>query len=165
MHFLIFCIFSSTSIFVVFRSIDRFGIPAFPVIVINSFAASILGFEAGYHTTADFMQLGLYPSCGIVWVFPPELDNLTVVCSTPMATTGATPLLRIEYMSLGFESPDSIFFLEKARESSLPGDNPYIILPDGSFLEAQAGVAAFTSLCCGVPTEKVGWGTIKSLYR
>lgn len=135
------------------------------IVYTNPSAASILGFEAGYHTTADFLQLGLYPPCGLVWVFPPELDNLTVVCSTPMATTEATPLLRVEYMSLGSESPDSIFYLEKARESSLPGDNPYIILADGSYLAAQAGVAAYTTLCCGVPTENMDWGMIKTLYR
>lgn len=44
MHFLFLCILSSTSIFVVFKSIDRQGIPAFPVIVINYLAATILGF-------------------------------------------------------------------------------------------------------------------------
>jgi drug/metabolite transporter (DMT)-like permease len=44
MLFLILCILSSTSIFVVFKSIDRFRIPSFPVIVINYLAASILGF-------------------------------------------------------------------------------------------------------------------------
>lgn len=44
MHFLIFCILSSTSIFIVFKSIDRFGLPAFPIIVINYLAATILGF-------------------------------------------------------------------------------------------------------------------------
>ncbi|MEN8201452.1 MAG: hypothetical protein ABFS28_02580 [Bacteroidota bacterium] len=44
MHFLILCILSSTSIFIIFKSIDRQGIPAFPVIVINYMVASILGF-------------------------------------------------------------------------------------------------------------------------
>ena len=44
MHFLILCILSSTSIFVIFRSIDHFGIPSFPIIVINYLVASILGF-------------------------------------------------------------------------------------------------------------------------
>lgn len=44
MHFLFLCILSSTSIFIVFKSIDRQGIPAFPVIVINYLAAAILGF-------------------------------------------------------------------------------------------------------------------------
>jgi len=44
MHFLILCILSSTSIFVIFKSIDRQDIPAFPVIVINYLIASILGF-------------------------------------------------------------------------------------------------------------------------
>jgi len=44
MHFLFLCILSSTSIFVIFKSIDRQGTPAFPVIVINYLAATILGF-------------------------------------------------------------------------------------------------------------------------
>jgi hypothetical protein len=131
----------------------------------NPSVTSILGFEAGYHTTAEFLQLGIYPPCGIIWTEMPELDNLYIACSSPIATTQATPLFRIEYMSLGFEAPDSVFYLEKARDSAQQGNNPYIILADGSLMEAQAGGPAFTSLCCGVPAVNVGWGTIKSLYR
>jgi len=44
MHFLLLCILSSTAIFVTFKTISRFNIPAFPVIVINYLAATILGF-------------------------------------------------------------------------------------------------------------------------
>lgn len=44
MHFLILCILSSTSIFVIFKSIDRQGLPSFPVIIINYLMASSLGF-------------------------------------------------------------------------------------------------------------------------
>jgi drug/metabolite transporter (DMT)-like permease len=44
MHFLLLCILSSTAIFIVFKSIERYNIPSFPVIVINYFAATILGF-------------------------------------------------------------------------------------------------------------------------
>jgi drug/metabolite transporter (DMT)-like permease len=44
MHFLILCILSSTAIFVTFKTINRLQIPAFPVIVINYLAATLLGF-------------------------------------------------------------------------------------------------------------------------
>ena len=44
MHFLLLCILSSTAIFVIFKTIDRFNIPSFPVIVINYLTATILGF-------------------------------------------------------------------------------------------------------------------------
>ena len=44
MHFLILCILSSTGIFIVFRSLERFSIPAFPVIVVNYLTATVLGF-------------------------------------------------------------------------------------------------------------------------
>ncbi len=44
MLFLILCILSSTSIFVIFKMLDRQGIPSFPVIVLNYLTASILGF-------------------------------------------------------------------------------------------------------------------------
>ena len=44
MHFLLLCILSSTAIFVIFKTIDRFKIPSFPVIVINYLCATILGF-------------------------------------------------------------------------------------------------------------------------
>jgi drug/metabolite transporter (DMT)-like permease len=43
MHFLILCILSSTAIFVTFKTINRLQIPAFPVIVINYLAATLLG--------------------------------------------------------------------------------------------------------------------------
>lgn len=44
MHFLLLCILSSTAIFVTFKSLHRLRIPAFPVIVINYLAATLLGF-------------------------------------------------------------------------------------------------------------------------
>jgi drug/metabolite transporter (DMT)-like permease len=44
MHFLILCILSSTGIFIAFKSIDRFNIPPFPVIIINYMVAAMLGF-------------------------------------------------------------------------------------------------------------------------
>ncbi len=44
MHFLLLCILSSTAIFVTFKTINRFHIPAFPVIVINYLVATLLGF-------------------------------------------------------------------------------------------------------------------------
>lgn len=43
MHFLILCILSSTGIFIVFKSIDRFRLPSLPVIVINYLTATLLG--------------------------------------------------------------------------------------------------------------------------
>lgn len=44
MHFLLLCILSSTAIFITFKTINRFHIPAFPVIVINYLVATLLGF-------------------------------------------------------------------------------------------------------------------------
>lgn len=44
MHFLLLCILSSTGIFVIFKSLNRFHLPSFPVIVINYLLACILGF-------------------------------------------------------------------------------------------------------------------------
>lgn len=44
MHFLFLCVLSSTAIFVTFKTINRFNIPAFPVIVINYLVATLLGF-------------------------------------------------------------------------------------------------------------------------
>lgn len=131
----------------------------------NPTVSSILGFEAGYHTTTDFLQVGLYPPCGILQPVVPELDNLTIICGTPLVTGPATPLYRIEYLYLGIGPVEATYYLEKARDSTQPGNNPYIILSDGSIMEVQAGDPAYTTLFCGVSTEKVGWGTIKSLYR
>ena len=44
MHFLLLCILSSTGIFIIFKSLDRFNIPSFPVIIVNYLLATILGF-------------------------------------------------------------------------------------------------------------------------
>ena len=44
MHFLLLCILSSTGIFIIFKSTDRFRVPSFPVIVINYLVATLLGF-------------------------------------------------------------------------------------------------------------------------
>ena len=44
MHFLLLCILSSTGIFIIFKLLDRLGIPSFPVIVINYLTATLLGF-------------------------------------------------------------------------------------------------------------------------
>jgi drug/metabolite transporter (DMT)-like permease len=45
MHFLLLCILSSTGIFIIFKSLDRFNIPPFPVIVINYLVATLIGFR------------------------------------------------------------------------------------------------------------------------
>ncbi len=131
----------------------------------NPSVDSILGFEAGYHTTAGFTQVGLYPPCGLITPVMPELDNLIVVCPVPIATTQATPLYRIEYLYLGVGSVETTFYLEKARESTQPGNNPHVILADESIMEVQAGQPAYTTLVCVLSTEKLVWGSIKSLYR
>ena len=135
------------------------------IVYTNPSVTSILGYELGYYTTSEFIQLGLLPPCGLIWIVPMDLENLFVTCGSPNPTSQATPLLRIDYLFMGYEDPDSIFYVEKARDSVLPGTNPYIILADGSFMEAQAGIPAYTTLCCGLPTEILGWGSVKSLYR
>jgi len=131
----------------------------------NPTVNSILGFEAGYYTTAGFLQLGIFPPCGIIWTVMPDLDNLYVTCAVPLATAQATPLFRIDYLYIGFEPLESVFYLEKARDSIQPGSNPYIILADGSPMEAQAADPAYTTTFCALATEPMGWGTIKSLFR
>jgi len=135
------------------------------VVYTNPSVTSILGYELGYHTTAEFLQLGLYPPCGLIWIDPPELDNLYVVCGDPVPTSAATVLLRIDYMALGYEDPEAVFYVDKASGSVQPGNNPHVILADGSLMEVQAHVPAYTTLCCGVPSEEMGWGSIKCLYR
>jgi drug/metabolite transporter (DMT)-like permease len=43
MHFLLLCIISSTGIYIIFKSIGRFHVPSFPVIVINYMVATWMG--------------------------------------------------------------------------------------------------------------------------
>lgn len=45
MQFLLLCILSSTGIFIVFKTLDRYNIPSFPVIVINYLVATLIGFR------------------------------------------------------------------------------------------------------------------------
>lgn len=60
MHFLLLCILSSTGIFIIFKTIDKAGIPSFPVIVINYLTATLLGFlvNAGEVTPDSIRQSG-----------------------------------------------------------------------------------------------------------
>ncbi len=66
MHFLILCILSSTGIFIVFKSIDRTGLPPLPVIVINYATATLMGmlitsqpFRLGSMVQRDWFPLSL----------------------------------------------------------------------------------------------------------
>jgi drug/metabolite transporter (DMT)-like permease len=73
MHFLLLCILSSTAIFVIFKTIDRLGIPSFPVIVINYLTATILGFlinaeEVSQNSIWDANWLSLSVIIGIMFI-------------------------------------------------------------------------------------------------
>ena len=70
MHFLILCILSSTGIFIVFKSIDRFNIPSFPIIVINYLVATILGFliNPGQPSWSAIRQMEWLPASMIIGI-------------------------------------------------------------------------------------------------
>ena len=73
MHFLLLCIISSTAIFVTFKTINRLGIPAYPVIVINYLVATILGFiintgDAGLSSILDSRWLPISIIIGIMFI-------------------------------------------------------------------------------------------------
>ena len=70
MHFLILCILSSTGIFIVFKSIDRFNIPSFPIIVINYLVATLLGFliNPGQAEWSSIRQTEWLPASMIIGV-------------------------------------------------------------------------------------------------
>ncbi|MEN8227195.1 MAG: hypothetical protein ABFS38_03500 [Bacteroidota bacterium] len=70
MHFLILCILSSTGIFVIFKSIERFGIPPLPIIVINYLIASALGFiiNPGYASFSSIMEMKWLPISIIIGI-------------------------------------------------------------------------------------------------
>ncbi len=135
------------------------------IVYTNPTPASILGFEAGLYTAGDpFFRLAMYPLCDMMWI-DPNPENLWMECPVPFTPTEATPLFRIDYLYLGSGVPESTFHLENASTPYWPGDNPHIVLADGSPFEVQAGYPAFTTSSCGVPTKSMDWGTIKTLYR
>jgi drug/metabolite transporter (DMT)-like permease len=70
MHFLILCILSSTGIFILFKVIDRIDLPAFPFIVINYLAATLLGFliHASPVFLADLRTVDWLPASVIIGV-------------------------------------------------------------------------------------------------
>lgn len=70
MHFLILCILSSTGIFIIFKVLDRMGLPAFPVIVINYLAATLLGFliHAGPVSLVDLRTVNWLPASVLIGV-------------------------------------------------------------------------------------------------
>jgi len=59
-------ILSSTGIFIIFKSIDQFDLPAFPVIIVNYLTAAGLGFLisrssplSAFHSGSDWLPLGI----------------------------------------------------------------------------------------------------------
>ena len=73
MHFLILCILSSTSIFVIFKALDRYRIPPFPIILLNYFFATIIGFllnpvEFSFSTLLGFDWLPVSVLIGILFI-------------------------------------------------------------------------------------------------
>ena len=70
MYFLLFCILSSTGIFVVFKSIERFGFPSFPIIVINYLTATILGFliNPGLASPGEIKEMDWLPISMIIGI-------------------------------------------------------------------------------------------------
>lgn len=73
MHFLLLCILSSTGIFVIFKTINRFAIPAFPVIVINYLTATLFGLlinssEAGVASALTANWLPISMIIGIMFI-------------------------------------------------------------------------------------------------
>jgi len=70
MHFLLLCILSSTGIFIIFKTLDRTGIPSFPVIVINYLTATLLGFlvNAGEVSVESIGHAGWLPMSVIIGI-------------------------------------------------------------------------------------------------
>ena len=70
MHFLLLCILSSTGIFIIFKTLDRVGIPSFPVIVINYLTATLLGFlvNAGEVSAESIRHAGWLPMSVIIGI-------------------------------------------------------------------------------------------------
>ena len=70
MHFLLLCILSSTGIFIIFKTLDRIGIPSFPVIVINYLTATLLGLlvNAGEVSAESIRHAGWLPMSVIIGV-------------------------------------------------------------------------------------------------
>jgi len=70
MHFLLLCILSSTGIFIIFKSIDRFQIPSFPVILVNYLLATIMGFaiNPGQARISEVRNMDWLPSSILIGV-------------------------------------------------------------------------------------------------
>jgi drug/metabolite transporter (DMT)-like permease len=73
MYLLLLCILSSTAIFIIFKIINRFNIPSFPVIVINYLVATILGFviysgDRGLDSILKSRWLGISIVIGILFI-------------------------------------------------------------------------------------------------
>jgi len=131
----------------------------------NPSVAEILGFEAGYYMTGNFLEVAVHWPCGIIWTVQPDLDNLYVACGEPFPAFPATPLVQFDYFYGGGGVPEGTFHVEKASGSAEPGPHPNIIRADGSLMNVEAGYPAYILSNCGLPAEKVEWGSVKTLYR
>lgn len=119
MHFLLLCILSSTAIFVIFKTISRFNIPAFPVIVINYLAATLLGFliykgETSLQSIPDARWLPLSIIIGIMFIlmfFLVALSTKKVGISVTTVAGKMSVIFPIVF-SLIIDTSDKLSFLK-----------------------------------------------------
>ena len=121
MHFLILCILSSTGIFVVFKSLERYSIPSFPIIVINYFAATMLGFfinrgQVTYNGIKEMDWLAMSVIIGILFIIMFFLVALSTRKAGISVTTVASKMSVIFpiVFSLIIDASDQISFIKIA---------------------------------------------------
>lgn len=121
MHFLILCILSSTGIFIVFKSLDRFRIPSFPVIVINYLVATLLGFLINHNqvnfssiSKSDWLPLSMI--IGILFIVMFFLVAYSTQKAGISVTTVASKMSVIFpiVFSLAIDPSDNITFIKTA---------------------------------------------------
>lgn len=165
MHFLILCILSSTGIFLIFKIIDRKGLPSFPVIVINYLVATLLGFalHPGSGSLPEVKQAGWLPVSVLIGVLFIVMF-FVVALSTRKAGISVTTVA--SKMSVIFPIVFSMLIDPSDRLSVIKGSGIILAL-------AGVGLTVYRPVSAGVDRKAVylplilflGMGLVDSLVK
>ena len=165
MHFLLLCILLSTAIFVVFKSVHRFRLPVFPVIVINYLTATLLGFlvysgDRSWQAISGAGWLPISILIGILFIIMFFLVGISTRKTGISVTTTASKMSVVFpiVFSLVIDPADQLTLLKSAAVAmALGGVALTVYRPDG--FRTGGGVILFPLLLF------LGMGLVDSLVK
>lgn len=138
-------------------------------VLTNPTVPAIMGFEFGMDTPADIMLLAAQPLCNPFWDHV-EDPRYVVGCGSPEPVGEATVLVLFRFLVMNPGGIPVHFLVTGSEYPSLPGGEPAVPLPDGSWLPlairgGPEGPTATIYEDCVVADRPCTWDAVKSLYR